>query len=200
MGHGLQMGWSTSVLDDVVKEILEKLYQKGIDKASNRKGVLEMVEECAKQVPSLMAPKVHEVSSWLSSRLARDDKKQKQTTKKEESKQHIKMAFEKWQDEAAVLKKDQATKAADPERRQLFLSKYLGIVLTKDECVQIVTGVEYSADLKLWMAMTKAAKVSKYDDCEYIVDSSVDNNTTVEVSQRKNGISACIKAFNKSKK
>jgi hypothetical protein len=67
MGHGLAQFRFVMVLDDVVKEILEEDFQKGVEKSSNRKGVLEMVEECGKIVPELMAPSVHEheVNSWL---------------------------------------------------------------------------------------------------------------------------------------
>jgi hypothetical protein len=52
------------VLDDVVKEILEEQFQKSFRKYKP-KGVLEMVEECDKIVPELMAPSVHDVNSWL---------------------------------------------------------------------------------------------------------------------------------------
>jgi hypothetical protein len=51
------------VLDDGVKEILEEQFQKGVEKSSNRKGVLEMVEVCGTIVPELMAPSVHDVNS-----------------------------------------------------------------------------------------------------------------------------------------
>jgi hypothetical protein len=80
MGHGLAQFRFVMVLDDVVKDILEEQFQKGVEKSSNRKGVLEMVEECGKIVPELMAPSVHDVNSWLSSRLARQKKEQKNGT------------------------------------------------------------------------------------------------------------------------
>jgi hypothetical protein len=76
MGHGLAQFRFVMVLDDVVEEILEEHFQRGVEKSSNRKGVLEMVEECGKTVPELMAPSVHDVNSWLSSRLAREKKEQ----------------------------------------------------------------------------------------------------------------------------
>jgi hypothetical protein len=63
MGHGLAQFRFVMVLDDVVKEILEDQFQKGVEKSSNRKGVLEMVEECGKVVPELMPPSVHDVNS-----------------------------------------------------------------------------------------------------------------------------------------
>ncbi len=40
------------VLDDVVKEILEEQFQKGVEKSSNRKGVLEMVKSVASSFQS----------------------------------------------------------------------------------------------------------------------------------------------------
>ena len=81
MGHGLAQFRSVTVLDDVVKEILEKQFQKGVEKSSNRKSVLEMVEdECGKIVRELMAPSVHDVNSWLSSRLAREKKEKNRST------------------------------------------------------------------------------------------------------------------------
>jgi hypothetical protein len=80
MGHGLAQFRFVMVLDDVVKEILEEQFQTGVEKSSNRKGVLEMVEECGKIVPQLTAPSVHDVNSWLSSRLAREKKGQNSST------------------------------------------------------------------------------------------------------------------------
>jgi hypothetical protein len=70
MDHGLTQFRFVMVLGEVVEEILEEQFQKGVEKSSNRKGVLEMVEECGKSVPQLMAPSVHDVNSWLTSRLA----------------------------------------------------------------------------------------------------------------------------------
>jgi hypothetical protein len=62
MGHGLEMGRSVIIVDDAVKRILEGQFQLGVTKSSNRKGVLEMVKECAKAMPTLMAPAIHGVS------------------------------------------------------------------------------------------------------------------------------------------
>jgi hypothetical protein len=70
----LQTFRSVTILDDVVKKVLEEQFQKGVLKTSNRKGVLEMVEECGKKVPTLMAPSMHEVNSWLSTRLSQAKK------------------------------------------------------------------------------------------------------------------------------
>jgi hypothetical protein len=80
MGHGLAQFRFVMVLDDVVKEILEEQFQKGVEKSSNRKDVREMVKECGNIVPELMAPSMHDVNSWLSSRLARQMKEQKNGT------------------------------------------------------------------------------------------------------------------------
>ncbi len=53
---------SVTVLDDAVKGILEAQFQLGVEKSSNRKGVLEMVEESANIMPVQMAPAIHEVN------------------------------------------------------------------------------------------------------------------------------------------
>jgi hypothetical protein len=63
MGHCLAQFRFVTALDGVVKEILEEQFQKGVEKSSNRKGVLEMVEECGTIVPELMAPSVHDVNT-----------------------------------------------------------------------------------------------------------------------------------------
>jgi hypothetical protein len=70
MGHGLQIGRSVTALDDAVKAILETQFQSGVTESSNRKCVLEM-EECAKTMPTLTAPAIHKVNSWLSGRLGK---------------------------------------------------------------------------------------------------------------------------------
>jgi hypothetical protein len=63
MSHGLAQFRFVMVLDDVVKEILEEQFQKGVEKSSNRKGSLERVEGCGKIVPELMASSMHDVNS-----------------------------------------------------------------------------------------------------------------------------------------
>jgi hypothetical protein len=80
MGHGLQMSQSVTVLDDAVKRILEMQFQFGVTQSSNMKGVLEMVKECAKTMPTLMAPAIHEINSWLSGGLAKAKKSRETDT------------------------------------------------------------------------------------------------------------------------
>jgi hypothetical protein len=63
MVHGLQLTRPVTALDDVVKGVLNQQFQKGVEKSSNRKSVLEMVEECIKIVPELMALTVHDANS-----------------------------------------------------------------------------------------------------------------------------------------
>jgi hypothetical protein len=41
--HGLQLTRSVTALDDVVKGVLDQQFQEGVEKSSNRKSVLEMV-------------------------------------------------------------------------------------------------------------------------------------------------------------
>jgi hypothetical protein len=51
-----------------------------------------MIEKCGKIVPELMGPSVHDVNTWLSSRLAREKKAEQQyecrSHAKEEKKQN----------------------------------------------------------------------------------------------------------------
>ena len=42
-------------LDDSGKAVLEKQFLMGVERSSNRKCVLEMVKECGKVMPELMA-------------------------------------------------------------------------------------------------------------------------------------------------
>ena len=51
MGHGLLLFRPQASLDATVRAILEEMYQKGVTNSSNRKGVLEMVEECSNRLP-----------------------------------------------------------------------------------------------------------------------------------------------------
>jgi hypothetical protein len=68
MGHGLQSFRCVIILDGVVEKVLEENFLNVVPKTSNRKVVLEMVEECDKEVlPTLMATSVHEVNSWARS-------------------------------------------------------------------------------------------------------------------------------------
>jgi hypothetical protein len=93
--------------------------------------VLETVEECGKIVPELMAPSVRDVNSWLSSRLARQKKEQKNGTNAAPTRKKTrnKTQREKLQEEAAVIKVAQRPQSGDSTKHHLFLAKYLDILL-----------------------------------------------------------------------
>jgi hypothetical protein len=202
MGHGLQIGQSVTVLDDAVKMILEAQFQLGVTRSSNRKGVLEMVEECGKTMPKLMAPAIHEVSSWLSSRLAKDNKKSNEagSSAAQKETQRIKSPGEKRQKDAAVMKRYQKDSLRDASKQHLFLAKYLGILLMKSGVIMIVTTAKFSADRKIWLLTANTAKLHKYDDRVYIADPDCIHPITIDVSVTKGGLATYIKDFNKLNK
>jgi hypothetical protein len=144
MGHGMQMVRFVTLLDDAVKWIPEAQSQLRVTKSSNRKGVLEMVEECAKTIPTLMAPAIHEVNSWLSGRLAKDkESKETDTSAAAAKRQRTKSPREKRQEDAAVMKANQKASLGDETKQHFFLAKYLGNLLIKGDVTMIVTDVTF---------------------------------------------------------
>ena len=197
MGHGLAQFRFVMVLDDVVKEILEEKFQKGVEKSSNPKGVLEMVEECGKIVPELMAPSVHDINSWLSSRLAREKKDRNSSTSAGPTlkKKIKKTEREKRQEEAAVAQRPQI---GDSTKQHLFLAKYLDILLIKDDVTRIVTGLNFTVDRAWWTLTAAIALQDKYDDRTYFVDPDKLDTITTDVSSKRTGPSPYIMEFNRS--
>jgi hypothetical protein len=141
---------------------------------SNRKGVLEMVEECGKIVPELMAPSMHDVNSWLSSRLAR----------KKRTEERNKTQREKRQEEAAVIKVAQRPQIGDSTKHHLFLAKYLDILLIKDDITRIVTGVNFTVDRARGTLIAASALQVKYDDRIYFADPDKLDTITIDVSSK----------------
>jgi hypothetical protein len=203
MGHGLQMGRSVTVLDDAVKRILEIQFQLGVEHNSNRKGVLEMVEECAKTMATLMAPAIYEVNSWLSCRLAKA-KKSKETDTGEDAaatkRQTTKSPREKRQEDAAIMKADQKASLKDKTKQHLFLAKYLGILLIKDGVTMIVTAATFSDPRSMWLLTATKAKQHTYDDRIYIADPECIATETIGVSVQRSGLATYIRNFNGLKK
>ena len=202
MGHGLQSGRSVTFLDDSGKAVLEKQFLLGVEWSSNRKCVLEMVEECGKVMPKLMAPAVHEINSWLSSRLSKEKKATQTPTDPSaaQAKKRNKTVREKRQDEAAVMKKDQKDCLQDITKKHLLIAKYLDILLIKDDVTRIVTAVTFSVERSIWVLSAKPAKQDKYDDRIYIADpDSVLATISIDVKSRK-GQADYIKAFNNQNK
>jgi hypothetical protein len=214
MGHGLAQFRFVMVLDDVVKEILEEQFKKGVEKSSNRKGVLEMVEECGKIVPELMAPSVHDVNSWLSSRLAREKKDQNSSTSPTRKKKRNKTQREKRLEEAAVIKVAQrpqigdSTKQhlflakyldilliGDSTKQHLFLAKYLDILLIKDNVTRIVTYVNFTVNRACWTLTAATALQDKDDGRISLAAPDKLDTITIDVSSKRTGPSTYIKEF-----
>lgn len=196
IGHGLHSR-TTSSLDDPVKAILEKQYQKGIAKASNRKGVLEMVEACEKVLPLLLRPDVHEVNSWLSSRLKQDKASSTSSDDKRESANRT--LREKRQHDASVLKREQSMAARDDSKYHLFLAKYRDVLLLKGNDVMIVTDVKFDQVGKVWKVVAKRAVQNKYDDREYLPNPDDNAGSSISILGRKESAGSLIKAFNSRK-
>jgi hypothetical protein len=107
-----------------------------------------------------MAPAIHEVNSWLSSRLAKDKKAKESDTNAAAAKmQRSKSPREKRQEDAAVMKANQEASLGDGTKQHLFLAKYLGIILIKGGVTMIVMAVTFSdARSMLWLLTATTAK------------------------------------------
>lgn len=147
MGHGLVDGREQNPLDAVVTEILERLFQAGVVQSSNRKGVLEMLEALQKELPALLVPEIHQISSWLQSRLAA-------STGDSGTKAIAKTDFERKQEKAAILPKSlkDLVGVNSELAKQKFEFHYRGAVLEvgQDERdpeseteIRIVTAVKF---------------------------------------------------------
>jgi hypothetical protein len=157
-----------------------------------------MVEECGKIVPELMAPSVHDVNSWLSSRLVRKKKDQKSGTNAgpTRKKKRNKTQREKRQEEAAVIKVAQRPPIGDSTNRPLFLAKYLDTFLIKDDVTRIVRGVNLTADRACWTFTAATALQDKCDDRMYFADPDKLGTITIDVSSKRTGPSIYIKECN----
>jgi hypothetical protein len=154
-----------------------------------------MVEECGKIVPELMAPSVHDVNSWRSSRLARQKKEQKHGTNAgpTRKKTRNKTQREKRQEEAAVIKVAQRPQIGDSTKHHLFLAKYLNILLIKDDITRIVTSVNFTVDRACWTLTAATALQDKYDDRIYVADPDKLDTIQIDVSSKRTGPS--LRAF-----
>jgi hypothetical protein len=197
MGHGLITHRSITVLDDASKSVLDKEFQCGVDRASNRKGVLEMVEKCETKMPELLRPSVHEVISWYTSRLKKEKEKSKTKASSARKKSEPKSDRHKRQEVAASLKMVERTKTKDPNKKHLFVAKYIDIYLSKDDVARVVTAVEYSTGRKTWFIEATRAKRNQYDDRVYIPDDATPDTICIDITNRSGGPSKLIKDFNR---
>ena len=211
MGHGLKNFRDSNEVDSVAAGILEEQFQCGVAKESNRKGVLEMEEECARQMPSLLVPPRTTIAAWLQTRLnnakstkeKQGDSNEKRKYTQDESKQ---------QKAAVVSKKEKEKLGTDDKRsRDLWLSKYKGILLEYssdggdgsdviEEEIRIVASVRFNNNTKRWEAETDHA--SEIEDLQRAVSSAVPAGTDdiiyipIGSLKSKGEIGPFIKAYN----
>jgi hypothetical protein len=132
MGHGLSEPCDQRPLDDVSKVVLEKLFQQGVEKSSQRKGILELAEVFWKQLPSLLCPDKLAIGRWLSGRLK---KKSAATNNNDEEESYNTNTptteFMRRQKNVSVIKNDVKAlcKVKGPVAQQTFEKLYNGIVL-----------------------------------------------------------------------
>jgi hypothetical protein len=105
---------------------------------------------------------------------------------------------EKRQEEAVVNKVAQRPQIGDSTKQHLFLTKYLDILLIKDNVTRIVTGVNFTVDRACWTLTTATALQDKYDDRIYFADPDKLDTITIDVSSKRTGPSTYIKDFNRS--
>ncbi len=79
----------------------------------------------------------------------------------------------------------------------LFLAKYHDILLIKNSVIRIVTGVHFPVDGACWRLIAATAQQDKYDDRIYLAGPDKLDTITIEVSNKRGGLSAYIKEFNK---
>jgi hypothetical protein len=202
MGHGLVTYRAQTLLDPVVKEILEVQYQMGVAKSSARKGVLEMVEACKDKVPAFMSPSIETGSSWLSSRLSKEAKKPADgtsTTSSRASRREPTSEADKRQKDAQVIPRTfaQLIGVNIESKKRLFLAKYRGVTFLKGDIVWLVSSVNFVDGA--WKLVASRAKQNPYDDRFYIRDTILSQGITVPIKGGRDGIRTLVKAFNVSR-
>jgi hypothetical protein len=127
----------------------------------------------------------------LSARLAKD-----KNVKQIASRPRTKSPREKRQEDAAVMKANQKASLGDGTKQHLFLAKYLGILLVKDNVTMIVTGATFSAARSMWLLTATTAKQQAYDNRIYIADTDCIRTVTIDVSDQRPGLATYIEDFN----
>jgi hypothetical protein len=127
----------------------------------------------------------------LSARLAKD-----KNVKQIGSRPRTKSPREKRQEDAAVMKANQKASLGDGTKQHLFLAKYLGILLVKDNVTMIVTAATFSAARSMWLLTATTAKQQAYDNRIYIADTDCIRTVTIDVSDQRPGLATYIENFN----
>jgi len=211
MGHGLKRTRDSNEVDPVAEEILEELFQCGVAKESNRKGVLEMEEQCGRDMPSLLVPPRSAIAAWLQIRVS-SAKCAKEKCKGDKKRRHS--PKEAMQQRAAVVKMEEKRKiSTDDERsKDLWLAKYKGVLLefssdgsNGSEAVEgeirIIVSVRFNNDAKQWEVETDHA--SEVEDLAAHVHvgaaaAETDDIIYIPIGSRKSKgeIGPFIKAYN----
>lgn len=213
MGHGLILYRQQLPLDSCVKDILEELFMRGVTQASNRKGILEMLEECNMRLPALMVPKFKRVNTWLSGRITKEKSKGSKNAAKAQSERtgagtgtdvnkssaHINSESTKRQRDARKLSREEYQSRSDASMEHLFLAKYSGIFLVKDDEVRIISGVTFTGGM--WCVQTTKTRRHPFENKIFVQDIE-DNGDTIDmqVKRGKESLGAFIEAFNGSYK
>ena len=127
LGHGFNNFWDRNYIDPNAIPIPKACFQLGVANESNRKGVLEMEEECEKSILYLLVPDSYYITSWLSERPERENN---QTSSSRAKKTKRNKAERKQKNTAAISQKHhQYLKTQNQQSKNLWDTKYLGILL-----------------------------------------------------------------------
>jgi hypothetical protein len=156
-----------------------------------------MVEECKKKLPMLLAPTQAEVSSWLSGRLQKEKRASNGLEPAASTQRNqYKTVFQKKQEYAQSISKIHQAERSNLESEDLWLAKYIGMVMIVEGTTRIVTSVEFSHGKNAWILKAQKAKQSEYDDREYLPEQGGDVCEIDVKTHGKTSSNAYIKAFN----
>jgi hypothetical protein len=194
MGHGLVTHRSQNKLSNAVETLLDGEFLKGVANSGDRKGVLEMVESCFKKLPALAIPSISAVSSWLAGRLQKQKGPLRESASGEE-RIKPKSESEGQQFRAGKLSQAQFGMVKDVKGVHMFLSKYLGVLLVKDNVTRIITSLHFDETRSVWTVLAARAKRHKYDSRIYNVDTETPDVIPIDVGRGKNAVGPLIKAY-----
>mmetsp|Transcript_1627 Transcript_1627/g.4358 ORF Transcript_1627/g.4358 Transcript_1627/m.4358 type:complete len:258 (-) Transcript_1627:66-839(-) len=168
MGHGLKRFRDSNEMDSVAKGILEEQFQCGVAKESNQKGVLEMEEECIRQMTSLLVPPRTTIAAWLQTKVNNAKNKKENQGGGNEKRKYTNN--EKRQQKSAVVTQIEKKKVGNNDKRSkdLWLANYRGILIeyssdggndseVVEKEIRIVVSVRFNDITKLWEVQTDHA-------------------------------------------
>jgi hypothetical protein len=107
-----------------------------------------------------------------------------------------KTVFQKKQEYAQSISKIHQAERSNLESEDLWLAKYIGMVMIVEGTTRIVTSVEFSHGKNAWILKAQKAKQSEYDDREYLPEQGGDVCEIDVKTHGKTSSNAYIKAFN----